>query len=90
MEQKEVEVARITNQIDELKIAFDKEETLRHEWVLCEDNQINFSRLIKYFCYRLEAALQQAIEEKNGMEAQLSELGQKIENLENGSPFIAL
>lgn len=31
LELKEIEVSRITSQIEELKIAFDKEETLRYE-----------------------------------------------------------
>ncbi|KAI9563651.1 hypothetical protein GHT06_011115 [Daphnia sinensis] len=62
LELKEIEVLRVTTEIENLKRVFEKEETLRYE---------------------LEAALKQANDDKKEMEAQISELNLKIENLEN-------
>lgn len=57
---------------------------------MCDKLEKNNNIAKLSFCYRLEIALKLAVEEKEKMEEQLSELGQKIENLENGKCFVML
>jgi len=89
LELKSIEISQLHERIESLKANFKQEEdAIRSEYILLLLSDLMFNSLtIACLSFRMQRALQQATEEKESVEAHISELGLKIENLENGTYY---